>query len=91
MKLASVDMRLFEIACADPGNVHAQELLNVFAVETAHEVLDQLSVAPLGVMADLFTHLWLAVEQEGVGWKISFEVVESSSGERNVDCNNMTD
>jgi hypothetical protein len=80
MKLASDDMRLFKIACADPENIHAQELLNVFAVETADEVLDQLSVAPLGVMADLFTHLWRAVEREGAGWSISFEVIESSAG-----------
>ena len=79
MKLASDDMRLFEIACADPENVHAQELLNVFAVETAGEVLEHLSGAPLGVMADLFSHLWRAVEREGVGWSISFEVIESSA------------
>ena len=85
MKLASDDMRLFEIACADPANVHAQELLNVFAAETAHEVLEQLSVAPLGVMADLFAHLWRAVEREGAGWSVSFEVIDSShSG--NADC-----
>jgi len=80
MKLASDDMRLFEIACADPENVHAQELLNVFAAETADEVLDHLSVAPLGAMADLFAHLWRAVEREGVGWSISFEVIEGSAG-----------
>ncbi|MGZ7030559.1 MAG: hypothetical protein ACXVIJ_01195 [Thermoanaerobaculia bacterium] len=76
MKLAADDMRLFEIACGDPENVHAQELLNVFAVETAAAVLEQLSTAPLGVMADLFTHLWRAVEREGIGWSVSFEVVE---------------
>jgi hypothetical protein len=75
MKLASEDMLLFEIACADPTNVHAQELLNVFAVETADEVLKELSTAPLGVMADLFTHLWRAVEREGAGWSVSFEVI----------------
>jgi hypothetical protein len=90
MKLATDDMRLFEIACADRENVHAQELLNVFAVETADEVLEQLAAAPLGVMADLFSHLWRAVEREGVGWCISFEVIASSAGGRNVDCN-LTD
>ena len=65
MKLAADDLRLFEIACGDPENVHAQELLNVFAVETAAGVLEQLSSAPLGVMADLFVHLWRAVQKEG--------------------------
>ena len=77
MRLASEDLRLFEIACADPENVHARELLNLFAVETAADVLEQLSVAPLGIMADLFAHLWRAVEKEGCGWSVSFEVLEA--------------
>ena len=74
-------MVLFERACTNSTNLHAQELLNFFAVETAIEVLDQLALAPLGILADLIVHLWHAVEHEGSGWKVSFEVAG-----RPVDC-----
>ena len=74
-------MRLFQTACANPRNLHAQELLNFFAVESAMEVLEQLSLAPLGILADLIIHLWRAVETEGEGWGVTFEVAG-----RNVDC-----
>ena len=74
-------MQLFERACGNPTNLHAQELLNFFAVETANDVLDNLSLAPLGILADLIAHLWRAVEHEGSGWSVTFEV-----GGRNVDC-----
>jgi hypothetical protein len=81
MRLSPDDMRLFETACANSRNLHAQELLNFFAVESAMEVLEQLSLAPLGILADLIVHLWRAVETEGEGWGVTFEVAG-----RNVDC-----
>jgi hypothetical protein len=74
-------MQLFERACANDLNMHAQELLNFFAVETAGQVIDQLSLAPLGILAELIAHLWRAIENEGSGWKVSFEVAG-----RPVDC-----
>ena len=52
-----------------------------FAAESAMEVLEQLSLAPLGILADLIVHLWRAVETEGEGWGVTFEVAG-----RNVDC-----
>ena len=81
MRLSPDDMQLFERACGNEANLHAQELLNFFAVQSAIEVLDQLSFAPLGILADLIAHLWRAVEHEGAGWNISFEVTG-----RPVDC-----
>ena len=81
MRLSPDDMHLFERACANTGNVHAQELLNFFAVESAIDVLDNLAFAPLGILADLIAHLWRAVEHEGSGWSVTFEVAG-----RNVDC-----
>jgi hypothetical protein len=84
MRLTPDDMHLFETACGNSANIHAQELLNFFAVETADEVLAQLSFAPLGILADLIAHLWRAVEREGAGWGVTFEVVK-----RNVDCSRV--
>jgi hypothetical protein len=81
MRLSANDMVLFERACDNGMNMHAQELLNFFAVESAEEVLENLGLAPLGILADLIAHLWRAVEHEGSGWSISFEVAG-----RPVDC-----
>ena len=83
MRLSSDDMQLFERACGNTANLHAQELLNFFAVETASDVLDNLTYAPLGILADLIAHLWRAVEHEGGGWTVTFDVL---GGGRNVDC-----
>ena len=81
MRLSPDDMQLFERACANEHNPHAQELLNLFAAESAMEVLGHLEYAPLGVLADLIAHLWRAVEHEGGSWCVTFEVIG-----RNVDC-----
>lgn len=64
VKLSAEEMELFDASCRDLRNIHAQELLNVFAVEDAHEVLAQLHHAPLGLFADLVVHLWNAVRHE---------------------------
>jgi len=77
-------MKLFERACANAGNLHAQELLNFFAAESARDVLENLALAPLGILADLIVHLWRAVEHEGSGWSVSFEVTG-----RPVDCTSV--
>jgi hypothetical protein len=63
MRLDRDEMALFEAACADPGNLPAQELLNVFAVATAPEVLAALPSVPLGMFTELAGHIWNAVEE----------------------------
>jgi hypothetical protein len=64
MRLTIEEMELFEAACADRGNDAAQELLNVFAVERGIDVLPHLPTVPLGLLADLASHLWRAVNHE---------------------------
>ena len=64
MRLTAKEMELFEAACADHRNDAAQELLNVFAVERAVDVLLQLPTVPLGLLADLASHLWRAVNHK---------------------------
>lgn len=56
-------MVLFEAACADPGNLHAQELLNVFGAETAERVLESMPGIPLGLFTDLVGHIWSAIDE----------------------------
>lgn len=63
MRLDHDEMLLFEAACADAGNLHAQELLNVFGVEDASKVLESLPAVPLGLFADLVSHIWRAIEE----------------------------
>ena len=55
-------MVLFEAACADLHNTHAQELLNVFGVETPREVLEQLPTVPIGLMTELVAIVWKAID-----------------------------
>ncbi|HEV8660983.1 MAG TPA: hypothetical protein VGS96_20455 [Thermoanaerobaculia bacterium] len=64
MRLTTREMELFEAACADHRNDAAQELLNVFAAERAVDVLLHLPTVPLGLLADLASHLWRAVNHE---------------------------
>lgn len=63
MRLDRDEMALFEAACADEKNIAAQELLNVFAAESALQVLEALPSVPLGMFADLVGHIWNAVEE----------------------------
>ena len=64
MRLSTHEMELFEAACADRCNDAAQELMNLFAVERAIDVLLQFSTIPLGLLGDLASHLWRAVNHE---------------------------
>ena len=63
MRLDREEMHLFVVACADPGNAPAQELLNVFGVETAEGVLDALPSVPVGLLTELVGFVWNAVEE----------------------------
>lgn len=64
MKLNAEEMDLFYAACADSRNDAAQELLNLFAVERPLDVLLQLPTVPLGLLAELVSHLWRAINAE---------------------------
>ncbi len=64
MRLSPDEMELFEAGCRDQTNVHAQELLNVFGAERALEVLTQLSLVPLGLLIEIVSHLWHALNHE---------------------------
>ena len=55
-------MVLFEAACADLHNTHAQELLNVFGVETPDAVLENLPSVPPALMAELVSYVWKAID-----------------------------
>ncbi|HUP47759.1 MAG TPA: hypothetical protein VNA04_03110 [Thermoanaerobaculia bacterium] len=63
MRLDRDEMVLFQAACADPGNLSAQELLNVFGAETAEKVLESVPSVPLGLLADLVGHIWKAIDE----------------------------
>lgn len=63
MRLDREEMSLFESACSDEGNIHAQELMNVFGAESAMMVLDRMPTVPLGLFADLVGHVWRAIEE----------------------------
>lgn len=64
MQLSREEGLLFEAACMDAENVFAQELLNLFGVDNAAQILDQLDFAPIGVFIDLVSHLWYAILHE---------------------------
>lgn len=63
MRLERDEMSLFESACSDAGNTHAQELMNVFGAECATAVLERMPTVPLGLFADLVGHVWRAIEE----------------------------
>ena len=63
MRLDREEMQLFVAACSDPGNSPAQELLNVFAVETAEGVLEALPSVPMGMLPELVGCVWNAVSE----------------------------
>ncbi len=64
MHLDAEELNLFVAACADEGNIHAQQLLNVFGVENAADVLFQLRHAPIGIFADVVANIWFAILYE---------------------------
>jgi hypothetical protein len=64
MRLTPEELDLFNSACADYGNEAAQELLNLFAAERSLDVLLQLPSVPLGLLAELVSHLWRAINHE---------------------------
>jgi hypothetical protein len=64
VRLSPQEMDLFEASCRDAGNMHAQELLNVFGAERALEVLHQMPTIPLGLLVDIVSHLWHAMNHE---------------------------
>jgi len=64
MRLSAQEMELFESACANPENTHAQDLLNVFGAERALDVLRKMPSIPLGIVIDVVRHLWLALTFE---------------------------
>lgn len=64
MKLTPEEMDLFHAACGDPRNQAAQDLLNLFAVERPLDVLIQLPTVPLGLLAELVSCLWRAINNE---------------------------
>ncbi len=64
MKLTPEEMDLFHAACADLRNEAAQELLNVFAVDRPMDVLLLLPTVPLGLLSEMVSHLWRAINHE---------------------------
>ena len=62
MRLESDEMVLFEAACADLHNAHAQELLNVFGVETPEAILEKLPTVPLPFRTELVGYVRKAIE-----------------------------
>lgn len=57
-------MELFNAACANPENTHAQDLLNVFGAERAIDILEKMPTVPLGVLVDVVRYVWLALTCE---------------------------
>jgi hypothetical protein len=64
MRLTSVEMQLLAAACADNANDAAQELLNLFAVQAADELLLLIPTIPLALLAEITAQLWRAVNHE---------------------------
>jgi hypothetical protein len=64
MRLTIQEMDLFDAGCGDPGNAAAQELLNLFAVENGVDVILLLPSIPLGLLAEIVSHLWRAINCE---------------------------
>lgn len=64
MQLAGEELSLFTAACEDVENIHAQELMNVFGVTNAPDVLVHVNHAPIGVFVDIVAHIWYAILHE---------------------------
>ena len=57
-------MDLFNAACCDTANAHAQELVNLFGAEKALDILEHLPAIPLGILIDVVTNIWHALSFE---------------------------
>ena len=64
MRLSDEEMELFDAACTDPHNAFAQELMNVFGSEQAFQILEHMPTVPLGLLVDVISHLWKALNYE---------------------------
>ncbi len=64
VQLAGEELSLFNAACSDVENIHAQELMNVFGVSTAPDVLIHINHAPIGLFVDIVAHIWYAILHE---------------------------
>ena len=64
MKLSGEELSLFTAACADGSNIHAQELMNVFGVDSSQDVLAHVAAAPIGIFIDVVAHIWYAILHE---------------------------
>ena len=64
MRLSGEELILFAEACGDLGNIHAQELMNVFGVDCAGDVLRHAEHAPIGIFMDVVAHIWYAILHE---------------------------
>lgn len=64
MRLSNEEMDLFHSACGDPHNAFAQDLVNVFGSEEAFQILDHMPSVPLGLLVDVISHLWKALNYE---------------------------
>ena len=64
MRLSTEEMVLFNSACSNPNNLHAQDLLNVFGAERAIDILDKMTTIPLGIVVDVVSHMWNALAFE---------------------------
>ena len=64
MRLSDEEMELFEAACADVHNDAAQELINLFGAESAIRILELMVTVPIGILVDVVTHLWYAINFE---------------------------
>ena len=64
MKLSTEELRTFEQACADRGNRSAQELVNVFGVPTAAEIIAQLDGVPPVLHEELLRQIREAINEQ---------------------------
>ncbi len=64
MKLSTEELRSFEQACLDRGNRAAQELVNVFGVPTAAEIIAQLESVPPGLHEELLRQIREAINEQ---------------------------
>ena len=64
MRLSDEEMALLDAACANPDNIHGQNLLNVFGAERAIEIVERMPTIPIGIVVDVVSHLWMALSFE---------------------------
>ena len=64
MNLSTEDLRTFELACADPGNRAAEQLVNVFGVAAAAEIIAQLNTVPETLHDELAKKVQEAINEQ---------------------------